>query len=548
MTLLRIRNLDLDIRKTPILRGVSFSVSPAEIVGLVGESGSGKSLTALSIMQLLPRGARQGGSIQFDGAELVNASEKTMLDLRGNDIGMVFQEPMTALNPLHTIGDQIAEGIIRRAGKSAARAGAGRAVQALLRQVGLDPRTVSPDRYPHELSGGQRQRVVIAMAIALKPKLIIADEPTTALDVTTQAQVLALLQGLVKTSRAALLLISHDLGVVAGLADRVAIMRRGKIVDMGETVALFGASTHPYTQRLYDASSHVPGRTRPPVLSAGRDVSDALLRVENLVRCYPLPARMGLARRRVFRAVDDVSLAIHAGQSIGLVGESGCGKSTLARAVLGLERPDAGRVMLLGEDFHDAAHNNAVRLRRHVQAVFQDPSGSFNPRHRVLRLVAEPLHLLGRSFSAAERRDRVAGALADVGLDAAHMERYAHEFSGGERQRIGIARALITHPKLVVMDEAVSALDVSIRARILDLLGRLRERYTLSYLFITHDLSVVRAITDEILVMRAGRIVERGETAQLFDRARHAYTRSLLAAAPDLARTLARRRADAEGK
>ncbi len=538
MTLLQAHDLDLDIHETSILRSVSFALGEGEIVGLVGESGSGKSLTALTIMQLLPAGSVTRGSVRFDGTELVGAGENTMLALRGDDLGMVFQEPMTALNPLHTIADQIAEGI--RLHRDVGRAAAMQQVETLLNDVGLDP-ALGFDRYPHELSGGQRQRVVIAMAIALKPKLIIADEPTTALDVTTQAQVLQLLRRLVRQTGAALLLITHDLGVVADIADRVLIMRNGRIVDEGETLTLFRAKAHPYTQKLYDAASHVPVRTKPGVLTKECRGQSPVLSVKNLVHRYPLARPTPFAPKRSFTAVDDVSFDIFAGQSLGLVGQSGCGKSTLARSILGLERPDAGRVILEGKDFFAIDRKAQLHLRRNVQVVFQDPFDSFNPRHRVARLVAEPLHLLESRLSPRERHARVAQALAEVGIDAAAMQRYPHEFSGGQRQRLAIARALITKPRLVVMDEAVSALDVSIRAQILDLLTRLRELHELSYLFITHDLTVVRAISDEVLVMRSAKIVERGETQKVFDAPEHAYTRALLAAAPNLERAVTER-------
>jgi peptide/nickel transport system ATP-binding protein len=533
MAVVEIEGLHIAIGSTPILRGVDLAVDEGEVLGLVGESGSGKSMTALSVMQLLPPGAQATGKINFAGRDLLARSEATMCRIRGREIGMVFQEPMTALNPLKTIGEQIAEGLRWHTGAS--RAGAMDRARALLSRVGLPSDRATASRYPHQLSGGQRQRVVIAIAIACRPKLLIADEPTSALDVTTQAQILDLLRGLVAEERLALLLITHDLAVVAEMADRLAIMKDGEIVETGETSALFRALRHPYSRRLIEASVHVPNRPqmraefhRPPLLS-----------VCDVVRAYPL-RRMGVfGRKRVLRAVDGVQFTIAEGESVGLVGESGSGKSTLARTLLALEPPSEGEVLFQGENLA-ALHGPPMReARRKIQAVFQDPFGSFDPRHRIRRIVAEPLHLLPE-LSARDRRDRVAQALDAVHLSPDIMERYPHEFSGGQRQRIAIARAIITAPKLIIADEPVSALDVSIRAQILDLFAELRDRLNVAYLFISHDLSVVRAITTRVLVMHRGRIVEEGTTEEVLNTPRDAYTRSLVAAAPDLSRALAR--------
>ena len=536
MSFLEVRDLEVDIGSVPVLRGIDLSLERGGILGLVGESGSGKSMTALSIMRLLPEGGRMRGRIVLDGEDLTASSEARMCTRRGRDIGLVFQEPMTALDPLQTIGAQVAETVRthRRTGRREALDEARRALD----RVGLPAAEFPLGRYPHELSGGQRQRVVIAMAVVLRPKLLIADEPTTALDVTTQAAILAMLRRLVTEDGSSLVLITHDLAVVADMADRIAVMHQGRIVETAETTNLFKGLTHPYAQALVAASSHAPARKE----AAADLAATPLLRVENLSRHYALPGRTPFAAARTLRAVDDVSFTVRAGENVGLVGESGSGKSTLARLVLALDAPNAGRVLVDGADFHAARGAERLALRRKVQMVFQDPYGSFDPRYRVGRLVAEPFHLDPARPSAAERRDRVAEMLAAVGLSPPDADRYPHEFSGGQRQRLAIARALITRPALIVLDEAVSALDVTIRAQVLDLLADLGRRFAVSYLFISHDLAVVRAITDRVLIMRRGRIVEEGMTAEIFARPRHDYTVQLIDATPNLERALAARR------
>ena len=594
MSLLEIENLRLDIGDTPILKDIDLTIKQGEVMGLVGESGSGKSMTALTVMQLLPEAARAQGRITFDGIDILSAPEAAMNKLRGDDIGMVFQEPMTALNPVKTIGEQVAEGIRWHTGAN--RADAEQTARQILDRVGLPEAKFPLARYPHELSGGQRQRVVIAIACALKPKLLIADEPTTALDVVLQQQILELLRDLVDERKMGLLLISHDLAVVADMADRITIMRHGEVIEDGETARTLSEQVHPYTRQLAQASMHVPKRKRyvtaatPPTPShkgegdleasvptatltpsvsvsespsplwgsegrarqaarPGRgggngEGSSPLLSVENVIRDYP-GRRTSLFRKPApFRAVDGVSFSLRAGQSVALVGRSGCGKSTLARMVLALDRPTEGAIRLDGAQVSALDEDALKPHRRKMQVVFQDPYGSFNPRHKVERLVAEPLHLLEKKPSAAERREMVADALHEVGLQPRDMDKYPHEFSGGQRQRISIARAIITRPRLVVADEPVSALDVSIRAQVLDLFADLNDRLGVAYLFITHDLTVARAITDEVMVMHEGRIVEEGKTGEVLDHPQSDAAKALVAAAPDLHRALNRRLAE----
>ncbi len=517
--MIEIEHLTLGIRGTPILDDVSLRIEQGEIFGLVGESGSGKSMTALSVMGLLPRGTTINGAARLDDVDLLALREHDLRQIRGNDIGMIFQEPMTALNPVQTIGDQVAETLLIH--DAANRAEARRIARDRLDRVGLSH--IGLDRYPHELSGGQRQRVCIAAAIALHPRLLIADEPTTALDVTTQAQILDLLKGIVAEENMALLLITHDLAVVSDMADRIAVMQNGMIVEQGETAQVLRDQVHPYTSALFAASAHQPDRTEPAQ-------SDAILSLRGVHRHYPGP-RQGFIRGEPVRAVDGVSFDLQRGESLGLVGESGCGKSTLTRAILGLDPVTSGQIILDGAEISPAM----PRARRaQMQVVFQDPYGSFNPRWRVDRIIAEPYFLLDQPPRGPDRDDAISAALEAVRLSPGDALKYPHEFSGGQRQRIAIARALITRPDLLVLDEAVSALDVSVRAQILDLLADLQTEFGLSYLFISHDLTVVRAITDRVLVMQAGRIVEQGETQAMFTAPQHPYTQSLLAAAPRL--------------
>lgn len=523
--LLRLQNVSLSIHNAAILHHVSLQVHAGSVLGVIGESGSGKSMTALSIMQLLPQGSALTGDILFNDIDIVDASDAQMCDIRGKHIGMVFQEPMTALNPVQTIGSQVAECIALH--KPVSRREAMQQAAAVLERVGLPNAQFPLTRYPHELSGGQRQRVVIAIAVALQPKLLIADEPTTALDVTTQAEILDLLKQLVKDSDMAMILITHDLAVVSEVADNIVIMRDGHVLDSGPTRAIFDELAHPYTQALFEASSHVPQRSD----SAENVVP--LVELKELVCEYPMTRPSLFGVRPVFRAVDKVDLTIHAGESVGLVGESGCGKSTLAKALLGLSPVHGGSIMLQGEQLQTGV-TLSKRVRREMQVVFQDPYSSFNPRHRVARLVAEPLQLLDNPPTGIARANLIRSTLESVGLSGEDTNKYIHEFSGGQRQRIAIARALIIRPALIILDEAVSALDVSVRAQVLDLLAGLADAHGLAYLFISHDLSVVRSITDRVLVMKDGHIIERGKTESVFVSPQHSYTKKLLAAAPKL--------------
>ncbi|MEJ8561897.1 dipeptide ABC transporter ATP-binding protein [Yoonia sp. GPGPB17] len=521
MSLLVINNLSLSIGDTEILHHVDFTMRAGEIVAITGESGSGKSMTALAVMGLLPRGADPKGTIVLDSTDILQTSEPDLCKMRGNTMGMVFQEPMTALNPVQTIGDQVAETILIH--EKTTKAAAHKRATAMLERVGLK---VAPTRYPHELSGGQRQRVVIAMAIALRPKLLIADEPTTALDVTTQARILDLLRDLVREFDMGLLIITHDLAVVADVADQIVVVQKGRVVEAGQTQHLLAHMQHPYTKALFEASAHTVSLPKA-------SQSAPMLSVQNVNRDYAMPRQTLLGPRPSFRALHDINFQINQGERVGLVGESGCGKSTLTRAILGLEDVQGGAIRLDGEPVFTGKHPN-LAVRRKMQVVFQDPYSSFNPRHRVDRLITEPFHLLEHPPTGTARDKAIAKALTDVGLSPNDAGKYIHEFSGGQRQRIAIARALMIEPELIIFDEAVSALDVSVRAQVLDLIADLCRKRPLAYLFISHDLSVVRTVTDRVMVMQAGRIVEQDKTEAVFSNPQHPYTQTLIAAAPQL--------------
>jgi len=524
---LSIDALQVSIGGVDILKSVSLKIAAGEILGLVGASGSGKSMMALAIMDLLPAAASVSGAVRLRGAVLDTGNAAAMRAIRGRDIGMVFQEPMSALNPLMNIGAQVAETV--RLHKKVSREEAKRLAREALDAVGLSGEQGALDRLPYELSGGQRQRVAIAMAIVLSPPLLIADEPTTALDVITQAQVLRLLKELAQSRRMGMLFITHDLAVVSQLTDRVAVLHEGSLVEQGATSAVLGQPSDPYTRRLIAASRLSPKRKR-----VGAFETAQVLEASNIVREYPRKRRSLFRAPRPLRAVDGVSLRVHAGETVGLVGESGSGKSSLLKVVLALQRAQTGQVRLLGEAFPSAADSEMRRLRRAVQVVFQDPVSSFDGRWSVERIIAEPFHLLDTAPTRAERRLRVGEVLEQVGLRPQDGARLPHEFSGGQRQRIAIARALITQPALIAFDEAVSALDVLVRDQILQLLADLAASEKLAYLFVTHDLHVIRAIADRIYVMQQGRIVEEGATEDIFNAPQSAYTRALIEATPKL--------------
>ncbi len=510
------------------VRGVSFELQPGEVLAIVGESGSGKSVTAQTVLGLTRSpNAEIAGSIKLGEQELVTAGESELQAVRGARVGMVFQDPMTSFNPVYKIGWQIAEAI--RAHDSGVSAGQAheRAVE-LLDSVGIPNATQRVDDYPHQFSGGMRQRAMIAMALALEPEILIADEPTTALDVTVQAQILALLERLNRERGLATILITHDLGVVAEVADRVLVMHDGVIVERGGLDQIFYSPSDPYTRKLLDAVVRLDAAAP---LRAQRE-SEPLLEVTDLVKHFPVKRGL-LVDREVdqVRAVDGVSFSVRQGETLGLVGESGSGKSTLSRAILQLLAPSAGSVRFEGRELVGLSRREMQPLRREMQMVFQDPFASLNPRKRIGQIVGEPLRLQGRAKGGELRRE-VQGLLDRVGLSAEHYDRFPHEFSGGQRQRIGIARALALRPKLIVADEPVSALDVSIRAQILDLLSELQADFGLTYIFVAHDIGVVRHVSDRIAVMYRGKIVEEGPADQVCERPQDPYTKQLLAAVP----------------
>ncbi|MDF2973814.1 MAG: microcin transporter ATP-binding protein [Microvirga sp.] len=527
--LLDVRDLSVAFHQpsgvTTAVDRISFSIKRGECVALVGESGSGKSVSALSVLRLLPypTASHPSGTIHFKGRELLNASEREMREIRGNDISIIFQEPMTSLNPLHTIEAQIGEILSLHNGISGQMARA-RTLE-LLTQVGIpDPETRLMS-YPHQLSGGQRQRVMIAMALANEPDLLIADEPTTALDVTIQAQILELLKDLQRRFGMALLLITHDLGIVRKMDDHVCVMNHGEIVEKGTNAALFAGPKHPYTQRLLAAEPK--GNPAPPPANAADVMTARDIKVH-------FPIKKGLLRRTVdyVRAVDGIDVTVREGHTVGVVGESGSGKTTLGLALLRLHASQ-GAIRFDGKDIQGWQAARMRPLRRQMQVVFQDPYGSLSPRLSVAQIIGEGLKIHGIG-SGKEREAMIAKSLEEVGLDPSSRNRYPHEFSGGQRQRIAIARAMVLKPRFVVLDEPTSALDMSVQAQIVDLLRDLQVRHNLAYLFISHDLKVVRALSNDVLVMKDGKVVESGPTRQIFEAPQQAYTRALIAAALNL--------------
>jgi peptide/nickel transport system ATP-binding protein len=511
------------------VRGVSFEVSKGETLGIVGESGSGKSVTARSIMRLLPSppSFMKEGEILFLGENLVDKTEKEMESIRGHDIGMIFQDPMTSLNPTIRIGKQIAESLLKHQ-KLSKKEAKTQAIE-LLKLVGIRNSETRYNQYPHEFSGGMRQRVMIAIALACRPTLLIADEPTTALDVTIQAQILNLMKHMQERFGTSIILITHDLGVVAGMCDRVAVMKDGEIVESGTTEEIFENPKHPYTLKLLHALPRLNEKKKPkraPLILPGTDSSKPLLDVRSLKQYFDL------GKGNVLKAVDNISFHIKPGETLGLVGESGSGKSTTGRAVLRLNEPTGGEVLYQGIPVNRLSQGEMKVMRRHMQMIFQDPYASLNPRFKVLDIIGQALDIHKLADSKDARKKRVEELLDMVGLEPSHALRYPHEFSGGQRQRIGIARALAVEPKFIVCDEPLSALDVSIQSQVVTLLEDLQHRLGLTYLFIAHDLSMVKHISDRVAVMYAGKIVELAESEELYSNPQHDYTKSLLSAIP----------------
>ncbi|RYI35994.1 MAG: ABC transporter ATP-binding protein [Acetobacteraceae bacterium] len=524
MSVLEVKDLSVTFRQDGRLiravKHVSFSVNKGETVALVGESGSGKSVTALSTVGLLGDNAQVEGSVTYGGTQMVGASERALRRVRGNDISFIFQEPMTSLNPLHTIEKQLAESLELHQGL---RGDAVRArIVELLTKVGIREAANRLGAYPHQLSGGQRQRVMIAMALANGPELLVADEPTTALDVTIQAQILDLLATLKRTEGLSLLFITHDLGIVRRIADRVCVMQGGEIVEQGPAAEIFANPQHPYTQKLLAAEQ----KGGPPPIPAG---ATEVVRTDKLRIWFPI--QKGFLKKTVghVKAVNEATLSVRTGETLGIVGESGSGKTTLALAILRLIGSTGG-ITFLGKDLQSFSSNAMRGLRREMQVVFQDPYGSLSPRMTVEEIIAEGLGVHGVD-PGHDRTEMVAGIMREVGLDPATMQRYPHEFSGGQRQRIAIARAMILRPKLVVLDEPTSALDMTVQVQIADLLRELQRKWGLAYIFISHDLRVIRAMSHKVMVMQAGDVVESGDCEAVFTNPQSAYTKALMAAA-----------------
>ena len=522
--LLDVKDLRVSFRQdgklTPAVKGITFHVERGETVALVGESGSGKSVSALSTVSLLGDTAHVEGSVTYDGQQMIGANDALLRKVRGNDISFIFQEPMTSLNPLHTIDKQLAESLTLHQGLTGTALH--QRILELLLKVGIHDAESRLGSYPHQLSGGQRQRVMIAMALANKPDVLIADEPTTALDVTIQAQILDLLKELKDSEGMGLLFITHDLGVVHRIADRVCVMQHGEIVEQGPTAEIFDNPQHPYTKKLLGAEP----TGSPALVPEGAEV---IAETENLKIWFPI--QQGLLRRTVghVKAVNDASFSVRAGETIGIVGESGSGKTTLALAVMRLIASEGG-ITFMGDDVRKWSTKELRRLRKDMQIVFQDPFGSLSPRMTCMQIIAEGLSI-HKVDPDRDKRELVRDVMVEVGLDPATMDRYPHEFSGGQRQRIAIARAMVLRPRLLVLDEPTSALDMTVQVQIVDLLRDLQVKYGLAYLFISHDLRVVRAMSHKVMVMKRGDVVEYGDVDALYDNPQTEYTRTLLQAA-----------------
>ncbi|MDV2978092.1 UNVERIFIED_CONTAM: ABC transporter ATP-binding protein [Actinomycetes bacterium ARC8] len=577
-TLIDVQGLTISTKQRTLVSNFNLRMKPGDRVGLIGESGSGKSMTTSALMGLLPEGVSASGSIQFAGhpRNLVEATDKDMRKIRGKDMSMVFQEPLTALNPLMKVGPQVAEIMTSHKTAASKTAAMARAVE-LLESVKLPDPARAARSYPHQLSGGQRQRAMLAMALANNPGLLLCDEPTTALDVTVQRQVLDLILESVQERGTGLLFITHDLSVVANVCDRVLVMNTGQVVEEGDTGEVFSNPQHPYTRGLLAASdlnatdadgrlftvasaaAYIPpsAESQPaaetataetnPVQDGGRDAGEnagesaPLISVKDLTRIYPVGRSSLFGKRSEVHALKGVSFDVAAGQRFGVVGESGSGKSTLLRILAGLDQPTSGSVRVAGSEVAGAKERDLVQLRQQLQIVFQDPMGSLDPRMRVRDIIAEPLLVPGQKADSAKHRKMVAEMLGSVGLPADAAERFPHQFSGGQRQRISIARALICEPRVLVADEPVSALDVSVRAQVLNLLSDLVDDYQLTLVFVSHDLGVVRHICDNVVVMNEGLIVESGTTEQIYENPQHAYTRTLVNSSMSLRSELALR-------
>ena len=536
--LLSVRDLSVTFNtragRVDAVRGLEFDLGPGETLAIVGESGSGKSVTALTIMRLIEReGGRISGSMALarrsgEVVDLMTAEDRMLRQIRGNEISMIFQEPMTSLNPVLTIGAQLAEVIILH--RKCETGEALEEARRLIERVRIPDPARRLTQYPHELSGGMRQRVMIAMALACQPRLLIADEPTTALDVTVQAEILALIRQLQDEIGMALIFITHDMGVVAEVADRVIVMRHGEKVEENALIPLFATPRNPYTQALLAAVPRLGAGS--PLLGHVKADAQPVLAVSGLVKRFPMTG--GLLKRTVamVHAVDDVSFEIRKGETLGLVGESGCGKTTTGRALMRLIEPTKGSIRIAGQEMTGLAGDQLRAARRDIQMVFQDPYASLNPRLQIITSVTEPLVIHRPDISADERREIAVELLERVGLKAEHLDRYPHQFSGGQRQRVAIARALALKPKVIVADEPVSALDVSIRAQVIELLVQLQKELGVAYLFISHDMAVVEQMSHRVAVMHMGRIVEIGHSAEVLNRPRHAYTRRLLSSVP----------------